>query len=1226
MASEVDLKDSERIAGIAMSFPVNDSPSSAASSPKVPRRLRRRLVASKSPTTAEEIEARLREADLRRQQFYEELSSKARPKQRCPSWSSPPQEEELGQRIEAKLNAAEQKRLSILAKAQMRLARLDELRQAAKSEVEMRFEKERDQLEMKVESRVQQAEANRLLILKTHRQLRALRKERTAQSLTRRMIQESKYKERVHAAIHQKRASAERKRLGILEAERSRARARLMRVQRVANSVYTQRETERMKMKDRLEDRLQRAKRQRAEYLRHRRRSYSSPSANMKLMHEQDEDAELLTQKLARYWRQFIKSKGTTYSLAKAYIALNINEESVKSMPFEQLALQIESDATLQSVKALLDRFETRLTIQEATCNGSSSRVENIDHLLKRVSTPRRRGNISNSSKKIEAKRRGGDGRKGTQNRQKPSRYPVRIMLCAYMIFGHPDAVLSRKGKHENALAESAAKFIQEFESLIKIVLWGRNLSSQSEMSSSVEGPATFRSQLEAFDKSWCSYLYFFVVWKVKDAKLLEEDLVRVACQLELSMMHTCKLTSEGRDQGSLTHDMEAIQKQVMEDQKLLKAKVQNLTGDAGIERMKCALSDVRSELFASKEPGSPLTSPMAHISSPALSGSEDGSPISISNNISNQAIGSGRLSHIARSLFKDDDPSASKKVGAPIPSACGEDGQLRSELFASMGAGSPLTSPVAHISSPALSGSEDGSPISISNNVSNQAIGSERLSHIARSLFKDDDPSASKKVGAPIPSACGEDGQLSIDAMVVTENELLVNEIVHESGRGFSDNLDIGDEDQSSVKAKVKETMEKAFWDGIMESVNREQPDFSWVLKLMTEIRDELCEMSPDSWRQEIFDIIDEDILSQVLRSGTVDMIYLGKILEFSLVTLEKLCAPANDDEMKANHRILMKELVEISRSGNNSGASFAITIIKGLRFVLQQIQILKREISRTRIRIMEPLIKGPAGFDYMREAFSNRYGPPSVSPTSLPLTAKWLSSVATNAEEEWSEYMHSLSSLATTQAVDHPQGFPSITLRTGGSPSGIARMHPPVPVASGNEQPESKGERMDLLIRLGLLKLVTEIEGLRPENLPETLKLNLSRLRTVQSQLQKIIVISTCTLVLRQTLLSENLVASPSGMENIISRSTKRLLELLDKDEGAGISEITEATIEFPDGIACLKSPENLQARKIVVANMIAKSLKPGMPYSHECPAHFTRPQGGPFWLGVEATVGYW
>ena len=56
-----------------MDFPLDDSGatsfSSSSSSPKLPRRLRRRLSESKSPQnfTVEDIEAKLRHADLRRQ-------------------------------------------------------------------------------------------------------------------------------------------------------------------------------------------------------------------------------------------------------------------------------------------------------------------------------------------------------------------------------------------------------------------------------------------------------------------------------------------------------------------------------------------------------------------------------------------------------------------------------------------------------------------------------------------------------------------------------------------------------------------------------------------------------------------------------------------------------------------------------------------------------------------------------------------------------------------------------------------------------------------------------------------------------------------------------------------------------------------------------------------------------------------------------------------------------
>lgn len=204
---------------------------------------------------------------------------------------------------------------------------------------------------------------------------------------------------------------------------------------------------------------------------------------------------------------------------------------------------------------------------------------------------------------------------------------------------------------------------------------------------------------------------------------------------------------------------------------------------------------------------------------------------------------------------------------------------------------------------------------------------------------------------------------------------------------------------------------------------------------------------------------------------------------------------------------------------------------------------QALKRDISKARIRIIEPLIKGPAGLEYLKKAFSNRHGSPADAPTSLPLTRQWLSSVQVVVDQEWDEYRESLSALKSD--VKLSKGFLPTTLRTGGSIQVSSKMGSPTFSATGlignlsvgnsrfnwdwlnctdffnliygiiwtpgKEQPECKGKRVDLTVRLGLLKLVSAIGGLTLDTLPETLKLNLSRLRAVQSKLQKIIVMST-------------------------------------------------------------------------------------------------------------------
>ncbi|KVH93486.1 hypothetical protein Ccrd_004459 [Cynara cardunculus var. scolymus] len=1032
---EVGVDNSLETVGVAMEFPVVDG-TGVSSPPTLPPRLRRRLTETKaSPCSFEEIEAKLRDADLRRQKFYEHLSSKARPKPRSPPQSA--YEENLGQRLQAKLLAAEQKRSSILAKAQLRLAKLDQLRQAARTEVEVRVKKECAELGTKVELRVRQAETNRMRILKAYRQRRATLRERTSQSLTRRIARESKYKERVCAAICQKRAAAEKKRLGLLEADMEKAHARLLQVRRVAKSVSQQREIERRRLRERVEDKLQRAKRQRAEYLMQRARLHNSIGVNWtKKMQKQ---ADHLSRKLARCWRKFLKRR-TTFDLAKSFSVLNINEDHVKSMPFEQFALLIEAPSTLQTTKALLERLEIRYkALMGTTSSINFHGQDDIDHLLRRVASPSRRTTPRRISRDRHLKKPV-TTRTVPKTPVKLSRYQVRVVLCAYMILGHPDAVFSGQGERETALAESAKKFVEEFEELINIVVDG-HLQNSGEESKCAFPRHTFRSQLAAFDSAWCSYLNSFVVWKVKDAESLEEDLVRAACQMEISMMQKCKLTPEG-DGADLTHDMKAIQKQVTEDQQLLRERVMHLSGDAGLERMRNALSDTRIKYFQAKENGSPIGSPVAHIPpSPSLRLTPNAAD-------SDKRNKNEETNRVVRSLFKDD---ASKPLQKDVGSSTASSKSLESQVYQS-----------------------------------------------------------------------GE--------MLSMENELIVNEFVHGQHYSSATSSNVTDEDQTVVK--VRQTMEKAFWDDITDSIR--QDNYDRVVELMKEVRDELCEMAPQSWKQEIMEAIDVVILSQLLNSGSLDMEYLGKIMEFALVSLQKLSAPANEINLKDAHQNVLRELADICRA-DDSNHSHAIALV------------LKQEISSARIKIMEPLLKGPAGLEYLGKAFAKRFGPPSDASTRLPWTMRWLSSVGPSYDQDWSDHTQILSGL---QGGSPSEKFvmPSTALRTGGSFSSGLQTSTPISVtdAADNQFPECKGEKRDLLVRLGLMKLVNDVYGVTQEELPETLKLNFLRLR------------------------------------------------ILDTVESAGLEEIVEVLSKTTDGFDQTNDPTKTKSRRLVMARMLRKSVQ--------------------------------
>lgn len=87
----------------------------------------------------------------------------------------------------------------------------------------------------------------------------------------------------------------------------------------------------------------------------------------------------------------------------------------------------------------------------------------------------------------------------------------------------------------------------------------------------------------------------------------------------------------------------------------------------------------------------------------------------------------------------------------------------------------------------------------------------------------------------------------------------------------------------------KIRETMEKAFWDSIMESVKRDKPNYDKVIKLVREVRDEICDMAPQSWKAEITEAIDLEILCQVVPLSIIsctavitNRIYLQILVQF--------------------------------------------------------------------------------------------------------------------------------------------------------------------------------------------------------------------------------------------------------------------------------------------------------------------------------------------------------
>uniref|UniRef100_A0A0C9QVH9 TSA: Wollemia nobilis Ref_Wollemi_Transcript_5788_2301 transcribed RNA sequence n=1 Tax=Wollemia nobilis TaxID=56998 RepID=A0A0C9QVH9_9CONI len=388
--------------------------------------------------------------------------------------------------------------------------------------------------------------------------------------------------------------------------------------------------------------------------------------------------------------------------------------------------------------------------------------------------------------------------------------------------------------------------------------------------------------------------------------------------------------------------------------------------------------------------------------------------------------------------------------------------------------------------------------------------------------------------------------------------NTRIVNELLHDTSGTFPDTLlarNTSSGKLAEIQAQIKTTMEKAFWDGVVEGLARNPPDYTRVVGLVKEVRDELDALVPQSWKQELHESIDVELFSQILESGVQDVEYLAKLLDYALGLVLRLGAPARDSDTKAAHEKLVEELSGIvSGMGEKSNLSFAHALVKGLRFILEQIQVLKQDITIARIRALAPLIQGPTGVEYMQQKFTVDYGPFSMATSKLPQTVQWLAQVRETLEKERNDFNDLVEVFKNSESnilSTHMTGLPiASTLRTG-SHLGLARelsntyLNGIGTTSAGEVRTEVNWMSMVTLVRLGCLQIASRPVAANEDNTPETMKLNIGRLRNAQNDFQRIIVIATGLLLVRQTLAEKEVPTA--DIDDVLNRAIKQMNDLL-------------------------------------------------------------------------------
>jgi len=160
-------------------------------------------------------------------------------------------------------------------------------------------------------------------------------------------------------------------------------------------------------------------------------------------------------------------------------------------------------------------------------------------------------------------------------------RYPVRLILSAYMIVRHPDVVLGgaapngAKAPAEEEALEAAAKLFTE---------------RMEDIAARCADTSRYCNETKAVEQAWAIFVEKFTRWKALDACALERELVRIGVALETSMLHIC-----GTDPSvDLGEERNAVRQAQAHDVELLRQKISSLTGKVGVDKFNEMIAAVR--------------------------------------------------------------------------------------------------------------------------------------------------------------------------------------------------------------------------------------------------------------------------------------------------------------------------------------------------------------------------------------------------------------------------------------------------------------------------------------------------------------------------------------------------------------------------------------------------------------------------------------------------------
>ncbi|KAF0040935.1 hypothetical protein F2P81_006833 [Scophthalmus maximus] len=172
----------------------------------------------------------------------------------------------------------------------------------------------------------------------------------------------------------------------------------------------------------------------------------------------------------------------------------------------------------------------------------------------------------------------------------------------------------------------------------------------------------------------------------------------------------------------------------------------------------------------------------------------------------------------------------------------------------------------------------------------------------------------------------------------------------------------------EGSFERRVKEIMQKAFWDVLEEQLKDDPPCYDHAIKLLAEIKEILLSfLRPchDRQRSSIEEVLDLPLVRQQAENGALDM---GRLSQFVIRMMGLLCAPSRDEDIDK-----LKDITDV------------VPLFKAIFSVLD---LMKLDMANVALSSIRPHLMQQS-VEYERNKFHQFL---EKQPNALDYTEKWL------------------------------------------------------------------------------------------------------------------------------------------------------------------------------------------------------------------------------------------